>query len=235
MRSPPLCIEPKAARHPPQNEEKDSSSVTSTASSYKSSSSRKSRLPRCTNRNSTSSHGAEHTYGIEGNANVRVVARIRPIIIDSMQENQPESEASRAVFAVENEIAEAPKVSFLSPTGAKTPTKSPMPANRSDSSVKSLTAKFNSPKNIPLMPSTDAVTKTPPPQLFSPSQAATPIHTNGNKIVPVRQSFIQSPSSTKEIEAKIEKRAAAQCKASHSILAGKYNFEFDAVSQIKSF
>ena len=220
MRSPVPFIVQKVVHPSSQHQEDDSNSFTS-ASSRITSSTRGSRLPSCTTRKATSSFVGGCNYGVGGDTNLRVVTRIRPVSATANEEG------SRVVFL---EIDE---------NNVSSPTKSNANTHRESSdsygSVANLAAKFNSPNNKALMPCTDVYTATTTPtELFSPpnNTSKTPLHANKNngKILPVRQSFIQSPSTTKEIEEIIEKRAAENSKVSQSVFAGTEKFDFDAVS-----
>lgn len=207
---------PKVSNPPSQSRDDDSVSLAS-ESSRLTTASRESRLPKCTTRKGVSPFVGGCNYGNGGETNLRVVARIRPV-----SEQTKNSDGSRVVFAENNENY------FSSPS-------KPNEKNKRESfgSVANLTARFNSPNNKALMPCTDAyTTATAPADLFSPpnNTSKTPLHKNNKKIVPVRQSFIQSPSSTKEIEEIIGKRAADKSKFSQSLVVGAEKFEFDAVS-----
>jgi len=233
MRSPSAHLVPKVVAPLNTLYEEDAMSITSAFSNTASTSSRKSFLSKVTN--ASFSSFAAPAWGIgdrEHDTTVRVIARIRPIF-----EEEESSGSFRAVFAIGRED-DLPPASFLSPS--KTNRRSTSATNDSEgASVADLAAKFNSPSNKPLMPCLE----TTPTKLFSPSQARTPLRTNGNaaninsyangrnangKTPLVRQSFIQSPSTTKEIEDRM--RATTPCKASQSVMAGDENFNFDAVS-----
>jgi hypothetical protein len=240
MRSPIPSPRPRVMRHSPQKHEGE---VSISSSQTTITSSRKSLLPQKTSLS---------YFGFGSEANIRVVARIRP---PSSDVNSSTTVASNkndgvCVFAVKNDTLQDMQVSFLSPSKSNSVRHSPIQQQQQHPSTSSpaagtntvsgLTAIFDSPNNKPLMPSTDACTALgSPSKLFSPSQGTTPLRSNGGggghmKIVSSsslkRQSFIPTPTPSKEIEEKIDKRMASQFQTSHGVVAGDETFYFDAVS-----
>jgi len=224
MRSPPPRSIPAPSKQSPAAQDEDISS-TASSSSHVTKSSRVSHLHK---------QAAFSSFGFGSEANVRVVCKIRNV--DAQKASACRNNKQSSVYIAKEQTCIDSQVSFLSPTraiGKDSPIKhSPSP---STGKVSNLTAKFNSPRNTPLMPSTDAcVIPVVPTTIFSPSQAATPLRTNGHvapgNIRPVRQSFLHTPTPTKEIEEKIEKKFAAQYQSSQTVIAGCERFNFDAVS-----
>ena len=219
MKSPPsFDVPPKVIKNTSEIREDDSHSIAS-ASSRNTTSTRDSRLPKFAIRKSSTSFTGGWNYGNGGDVNVRVVCRIRP-------SSEPASEEGSRIVLLdhdEEKIDSSPKKS-----------KARRESNDSFGSVANLTARFNSPNNKVLMPCTDSFTNSlTPTKLFSPpnNTSKTPIHKNKNSgnIVPVRQSFIQSPSTTKEIEEIIEKRAAGNNNLTQTVIVGTAAFKLDAV------
>lgn len=242
MRSPIPCPSPRVIRQSPQKHDEDTITTASISSQITTmSSSRKSLLPQKTSLS---------YFGFGNEANIRVVARIRPATDVNSTTASNSKNDKVCVFAVKNDALQDVQVSFLSPSKSNSVRNSPSnllaPPQHSSTStspaanttVSGLTAMFDSPNNKPLMPSTDACTTlASPSKLFSPSQGTTPLRSNGGgggnmKMISSvkRQSFIPTPTPSKEIEEKIDKRMAFQFQTSHGIVAGDEKFHFDAVS-----
>eukprot|EP00557_Chaetoceros_sp_GSL56_P011973 CAMPEP_0176476842 /NCGR_PEP_ID=MMETSP0200_2-20121128/280_1 /TAXON_ID=947934 /ORGANISM="Chaetoceros sp., Strain GSL56" /LENGTH=1312 /DNA_ID=CAMNT_0017872563 /DNA_START=44 /DNA_END=3983 /DNA_ORIENTATION=- len=239
MRSPIPKAVPRVNRQSPHKHEEDTITTTSispqTTTTSTSTTIRKSLLPQKTSLS---------CFGFGNEANIRVVARIRPDVSNASSNNNKENTSGVCVFAVKNDSLQDTQVSFLSPPTSKSNSMRNSPIIQHDSTispaanhtVSGLTAMFDSPNNKPLLPSTDACTTlaSSPSKLFSPSQGITPLRSNGNHMKMVsssakRQSFIPAPTPTKEIEEKIDKRIASQVQTSHGIVAGDETFHFDAV------